>query len=427
MKVAHISSMRHPFPPITYGGTHRCMAQMAAFQAAICAHDVTLYGPADSKIIEFTQQIARELDLPSEINQQGNIISIKTNNGQKGFVRLRTTGHNAIGFSNSDAEKRNRELAQLLISDEKAHPFDIIHVHKNKIAPKYLIPAGLGYKMMTHVHNRWLLGEYEKQKYPLICISHSHANEIQEKYDANVFAIIHHGMDKFTYHLTTQHAGYLCWVGRFSVEKGADTAIRIAKAANKPLIIAGTANISKHVDHFNNVIRPLIDITDNEFIDRVANWPPEAIAQEIQKIGADIGTTSPVIFTGSVNEAQKQTLYSNAMATLFPIQWPEPFGLVMIESMACGTPVIGTVQIGEIHCGAVEEVIEHGVTGIHIKGTNQADIVLKSVDALRHIPNISRINVRKVFERDWSSERLAKEIDQTYREFLAQHKQQASL
>lgn len=426
MRVAHISSMRHLFPPVKYGGTHRTIAQMTAFQAAICAHDVTLYGPADSKIIQFTHQIAGKLGLPSEINPEGNVISITTANGQKGFVRFKTTGQNAIGYSNPDEEKRNRELVQLLIGDDKAHNFDIIHVHKNKLTPKYLIPAGLGHKMMTHVHSRGLFGGYQKQRYPLICISHSQAKAYQEKYDANVFAVIYHGLDKFTYHLTTRHAGYLGWVGRFAAEKGAETAIKIAKAANKPLVIAGTIDRSKQVDHFNNVIRPLIDITDTEFLDRVANWPAEAIYQEIQRIGTDLGTTCPVIFTGSVNEAQKQTLYGNAMATLFPIQWPEPFGLVMIESMACGTPIIGTVQIGEIHCGAVEEVIENGVTGIHIKGTNQDDIVVKSVDALRHIPNMSRTNVRGVFERDWTSERLAKEIDRAYRKFLTQSKPQAS-
>ncbi len=431
MRVARISNMRLPIPPVEYGGIQRSMAQITAFQAAICAYDVTVYGPADSRIIQFTSQIAEELGLPSEINQEGNIISVISANGEKGFVRFRTTGHNApdYGYGKSHEKKRTHELVQLLIGDEKAHPFDIIHVHNSKLTPKYLIPAGLGHKMLIHVHNKTLFKGYEEQRYPLICISQSQAKAEQEKYDANVFAVIHHGMDKFTYHLTTPHAGYLGWVGRFTAEKGTETAIKIAKAANKPLVIAGMLDNSSAsaVDYFENVVRPLIDITDTEFLDRVANWPPEAIAQGIKQIGAGIGTKCPVIFTGSVNEAQKQTFYGNAMATVFPIQWPEPFGLVMIESMACGTPVIGTVQIGDIHCGAVEEVIEHGVTGMHIQGTNQDEIVLKSVDALRHIPNIIRTNVRRVFERDWTSEREAKEIDRAYRKFLAQHKQQAGL
>ncbi len=427
MRVARISHMKHPIPPIKYGGSHRSMTQMTAFQAAICAHDITIYGSADSRIIEFTHQIAEKLGLSSEINQAGNVISITTANGQKGYVRFRTTGHNAIGYGNPDREKRNRELFQLLIGDEKAHPFDIIHVHRPEPIGKYIIPAGLGHKMLTHVHNIVLFDGYEKQRYPLICISHSQAKALQEEYDANVLAVIHHGLDKFTHHLTTRHAGYLGWVGRFEARKGAETAIKIAKAANKPMVIAGTFNTSDQIDHFNNVIRPLIDITDTKFLDWVANWPPEAIAQEIEKIGAGIGTTCPVIFTGSVNETQKQTLYGNAMATLFPTQWREPFGRVIIESMACGTPVIGTVQIGDIHCGAVEEVIEHGLTGIHIKGTNQNEIVLKSVAALRHIPNISRTNVRRVFERNWTSERLAREIDRAYRRFLAQYQPQAGL
>ena len=411
MRVARIRTMRSPIPNIT--GPHQSMAQMTAFQAAICAHDVTLYAPADSRIIQFTGQIVEKLGLPSEINQEGNIISVISANGQKGFVRLRTTGHNA---GESDEEERTRKLVELLITDEKADPFDIIHFHDWRLTPKYLISAGLGHKMLHHRHGQKLNKEYENQRYPLICISHSHAKAVQEKYDANVFAVIHHGLDRFIHHLKPRHAGYLGWVGRFIAEKGAETAIKIAKAANKPLVIGGTV---RKVDYFRNVVRSLIDITDTEFLDRVANWPPEAIAQEIKRIGAGIGTKSPVIFTGSVNEAQKQTLYGNAMATLFPIQRSEAFGRVMIESMACGTPVIGTVKIGDIHCGAVEEVIEHGVTGMHIQGTNQDEIVLKSVDALRHIPNLSRTNVRRVFERDWTSERQAKEIDRAYRKFLA--------
>ena len=427
MRVAYISHMRYPIPPVKYSATHRCMAQMTAFQAAICAHDVTLYGSADSSIIQFTHQIARDLGLSSEINQEGNIISITTAKDQKGFVRFRTTGYGATGYDNSDKQKRDRELVHLLLGDEKAHPFDIINVHNSKLTPKYLIPAGLGQKTLTHAHGKTLFPEYEKYRYPLICISHSQAEAYQEKYDANVFAVIHHGLDKFTHHLRIRHAGYLCWVGRFTAEKGAETAIKIAKAANKPLVIAGKVDTSKQVDYFKNVVRPLFDITDREFLDRAAKWPPEVIAQELEKIGADIGTTSPVIFTGSVNEAQKQTLYGNAMATLFPIQWSEPFGRVMIESMACGTPVIGTVQIDDIHCGAVEEVIEHGVTGIHIRGTNQDDIVLKSVEAVRQIPNLSRINVRRIFQRDWTSELPAQVIDRVYRKFLAQPKPQAGL
>ena len=85
------------------------------------------------------------------------------------------------------------------------------------------------------------------------------------------------------------------------------------------------------------------------------------------------------------------------------------------------------MQIGDIYCGAVEEVIEHGVTGMHIRGANQDEIVRKSVDALRRIPNLSRTNVRRVFERDWTSERQAKVLERAYRKFLAQHKQQADL
>ena len=194
MRVARIGTMRQTIPPVEYGGTQRSMAQMTVFQAAICAHDVTLYAPANSRIIQFTAQIAEKLGLPSEINQEGNAISITTANGQKGYVRLRTTGHNATGYGNYDEKKRNRELVQLLIADEKDRPFDIIHVHINKLIPKYLIPAGLGYKTLTHNHNKGLYKGYKNLRHPLICISHSQAKALQEEYDANVFAVIHHGL-----------------------------------------------------------------------------------------------------------------------------------------------------------------------------------------------------------------------------------------
>ena len=420
MRIARINTMLQPIPAVGYGGTQRSMAQMTAFQAAICAHDITLYGPADSTIIQFTQQIAQKLSLFSEINKKGNTIAITTSKGQKGFVRLRTTGHKAIGYGHTDEEKRNLELLQLMKDDDKVDPFDIIHVHLKRIEPKYLIEAGLGHKMLTHIHGKRLFKDYKKHRYPLICISHSQAESLQKKYDANIFAIIHHGLDKFTHHLTTKQAGYLSWVGRFIAEKGADTAIKIAKAANKPLLLAGTFDNSKQLDYFQNVIKPFIDVIDTEFLDRIANSPPETIAQEIRYIGSCIGTKSPVIYTGPVNEAQKQTLYGNALATLFPIKWREPFGRIMIESMACGTPVIGTVQIGEIYCGSVEEVIEHGVTGVHIKSIDQDEVVLQSANAIRHIQEINRANVRKIFERDWTSERLAIEIDQAYNKFLEQ-------
>ncbi len=191
MRVARIGHMRLPIPAVENGGTQRSMAQMTAFQATICAHDVTVYGPADSRIIEFTHQVAEKLGLSSEINQEGNVISVISANGQKGYVRLRTTGHNATRYGNPDEEKRNRELVQLLIGDEKAHPFDIIHVHPKKY---HLIPAiGLGHKTLTHVHNKELYKEYKNLRHPLICISHSQAKALQEEYDANVLAVIHHG------------------------------------------------------------------------------------------------------------------------------------------------------------------------------------------------------------------------------------------
>jgi len=113
----------------------------------------------------------------------------------------------------------------------------------------------------------------------------------------------------------------------------------------------------------------------------------------------------------------QQTLFENACATLFPICWAEPFGRVMIESMACGTPVIGNIRVGSVFCGSVEEVIEDGVSGFHVDATDPDDAIAKAVLAAARISELDRRVVRQIFDRDWNSVRVAREIDAAYRRY----------
>jgi glycosyltransferase involved in cell wall biosynthesis len=169
---------------------------------------------------------------------------------------------------------------------------------------------------------------------------------------------------------------YAAFLGRVSPEKGLDKAIRIAGRAGMKLKIAAK-----------------IDNADKEYYD-----------SEIRHL---IEGNPDVEFIGEINDQQKPDFLSGAHALLFPIDWPEPFGLVMIEAMACGTPVIA------MRSGSVPEVIDQGVSGFIVNSEAQAATALKRVDEL------DRATVRATFDRRWTSRRMAEDYINVYQE-LAQ-------
>jgi glycosyltransferase involved in cell wall biosynthesis len=169
---------------------------------------------------------------------------------------------------------------------------------------------------------------------------------------------------------------YAAFLGRISPEKGVDRAIRIAGNAGMKLKIAAKVD-NADKDYYDTVIRPLIQGNPD------------------------------VEFIGEINDAQKPAFLSGAHALIFPINWPEPFGLVMIEAMACGTPVVA------FNCGAVPEVIDPGVTGFIVNDIDQA------VAAVGKIHTIDRARVRATFDRRFTARRMAEDYLDLYEE-LAQ-------
>jgi glycosyltransferase involved in cell wall biosynthesis len=413
--------MQYACPPTRYGGTQRAMAQIIACQVIRCAHDVTLYASADSAIVDFTAGVSHRLGLSSSVNETGDEISVANADGRTGTVRLKTTGYEASEDRfHPELAKRNEELLALLLGDDRRHPYDIIHSHDQKFTKNVFIPAGLVHKTLTHNHKASLKSGSGPRRYPLICISHSQARALKKKGKADIFAVVHHGMDAFTLQETSETAGYLAWLGHFGRGKGAETAIEIAKRAGKPIVLAGVLrDADADREYFESVVKPLFDRTDLTFLDRAARMSPDEIDREIASLAHEANSAPPVLFAGPAGEAQKQVLFGNAIATLFPIRRPESFGLVMIESMACGTPVIGTVEIGSLHCGAVEEVIEDGVTGFHVRGSNEEAVVERAADLVARLHELDRPTIRARFEQDWSSERLAQSLDEVYQRFLA--------
>ena len=187
-------------------------------------------------------------------------------------------------------------------------------------------------------------------------------------------ATIHHGMPADLLALSEQPEGYLAFLGRITADKGPDVAIRVARAAGQPLRIAAKVPRGEN-RYFKEAIRPLLDGNNVEFV-------------------------------GEVNDRQKQAFLGHAVALLFPIDWPEPFGLVMIEAMACGTPIIAYPR------GAVPEVLEDGVTGWIVEGIEEA------VQAVGRVSAISRARCRQIFEERFLACRMAQDYLRIYKELL---------
>ena len=168
--------------------------------------------------------------------------------------------------------------------------------------------------------------------------------------------------------------GYLAFLGRISPEKRPDRAIAIARATGLPLKIA--AKIDRvDAEYWTNVIEPMIHGVDVEFI-------------------------------GEIGERDKAGFLGNALALLSPIDWPEPFGLVMIEAMACGTPVLA------FDCGSVREILKDGITGRVVRSTDEA------VAAMPHVLRLDRRRIRMAFELDFTAQRMAADYAAIYRRLI---------
>src|ERR1700731_2249172 len=193
--------------------------------------------------------------------------------------------------------------------------------------------------------------------------------------EANWTATIPHGLPSNNFRPSFDQGSYLAFLGRLTAEKGPQDAIRIARAAGMPLRIAAKIPRGETV-YFKKQLEPHID------------------GRAVQLVG-------------EVDEAKKQPFLAEAAALLFPIDWPEPFGLVMIEAMACGTPVIA------YRSGSVPEVIEDDVTGFIVEDEKQA------IAAVHRLEELDRRKIRSRFEERFSARRMAKEYEGLYRKLAA--------
>jgi glycosyltransferase involved in cell wall biosynthesis len=257
---------------------------------------------------------------------------------------------------------------------ERAEEFDVLHFHIDLF--HFPLFRSLADRTLTTLHGRQDLGDLAAfyshfGEMPLVSISDDQRKPLPH---AKFMTTIHHGIPADLHQPVFEKGSYLAFLGRISPEKRPDRAIRIARAAGIPLKIA--AKVDKvDQDYFRNEILPLIDGPGVEFI-------------------------------GEINEREKTKFLGEAGALLFPVDWPEPFGLVMIEAMACGTPVLA------FRCGSIPEVIEDGITGKLVDSEQEA------VAALPGILSYDRRVVRQRFEERFTAARMAKDYISTYRQLL---------
>ncbi len=257
---------------------------------------------------------------------------------------------------------------------QRAAEFDIVHFHVD-----YLHFPLSRREQLTHVttlHGQLDIPDlvplyHEFRDMPVVSISNCQREPLPW---ANWQATIYHGVPADTYQFRAEPGSYLAFLGRISPEKRVDRAIKIARQVQIPLKIAAKVDrVDK--DYFEGVVEPLL-------------------------------RDSLIEFVGEIGDGEKDEFLGHAYALLFPIDWPEPFGLAMIEAMACGTPVIA------YRSGAVPEVMEEGHTGFIVEGLEDA------VEAVRRVPELSRKRCREIFYQRFTAARMAHDYVQLYERLI---------
>lgn len=266
----------------------------------------------------------------------------------------------------------------------KLDDFDVVHFHID--LTQYSAVQTWSVPIITTLHGRLDLPElascYEPVcDVPLVSISDNQRLPLR---NVNWIDTIYHGLPCDLLPVNSVGGSYLVFLGRISPEKRPDRAIEIAVRSGLPLKIAAKIDMVDQ-EYWDSEIRPMVEAYDT------------------------------VEYIGEVNEAQKADLLGGAAALLFPIDWPEPFGLVMIEAMACGTPVIAWRN------GSVPEIVQDGISGRIVSSIDEA------VDAVAEVIAIERATVRASFEARYTASRMAAEYVEVYKQLIERQSRRGSI
>ncbi len=345
MRIAQVAPVVESVPPVRYGGTERVIAALVSELAAL-GHEVTLYASADSmteaRLIPVVDQALWRASRPT-----------------------------------SDLLVHLSELARVV---REAADYDVIHCHVDAVAFPFgrLSPTPFVHTLhgrLDHWEIHGVIAEFPDA--PLVSISNSQRRPVPR---ANWVATVYNGVPIDSLPFGQGQGGYLAFVGRISPEKGVADAIEVAIRAGIPLKIAA---------------RLPLQTVENPWVARDWAYFKERVEPRMNH---------PLVeFIGEVSDREKGELLSNALGLLFPIDWPEPFGLAMAEALACGTPVIARAV------GSAPELIHHGRTGFLC-----ADID-EMVAACHRLSELDRAECRRTAEERFSARAMAEGYLRVYR------------
>jgi glycosyltransferase involved in cell wall biosynthesis len=351
VRIAQVAPPFESIPPAQYGGTERVVS-LVTEELVRRGHDVTLFASGDSSTA------ARHIP------------TIDT-----ALWREPEAGNDLMYWTITLGEAYRRAVAG---------EFDVIHAHLDFLA--FPCAELVATPTVTTLHGRLDLPGQRSvfARFPdqaVISISDSQREPVP---DAHWVATVYNAVDVDGLQYRAEPGKYLAFLGRITPDKGLDRAIHIARSVGMPLLIAArkplrgqkSADVSADWEYYRTVIKPLLKEPGIEFV-------------------------------GEVNDPEKSDFLGPAKALLFPIDWPEPFGLVMAESLACGTPVIARQR------GSVPEVVEHGVTG----WIGETDDDLRW--ACEHLEKIDRAQCRAVAERRFHPSVMTDGYEAAYRRLLA--------
>jgi glycosyltransferase involved in cell wall biosynthesis len=313
--------------------------------------------------------------LTEELVRQGHEVTLFASGDSETKARLVAACPRSLRLDKRCRDHMAHHYVMLENVFQRAAEFDIIHFHLDYL--HFPLSRREAFTHVTTLHGRLDLPDLvplyqEFRDMPVISISNGQREPLPL---ANWQATVYHGLPADSYQYRLEAGRYLAFLGRISPEKRVDRAIEIATRVGMPLKIAAKVDrVDK--DYFESVIAPLL--------------------------------RNPLVeFVGEIGDGEKDEFLGNAYALLFPIDWPEPFGLVMIEAMACGTPVIA------YRGGAVPEIMEQGHTGFIVHGLENA------VEAVRHVAHLSRKRCREVFEERFTATRMAHDYVQQFERLIA--------
>ncbi len=356
MRIAQVAPPFETVPPLRYGGTERVIAT-----------------------------------LTDELVRRGHEVTLFAAGGSTTSARLVPTVERALWHQQPRPRDFNPYWAVTLGQVWRhMEEFDVVHSHLDFFG--YPMARASVRPVVTTLHGRLDLPDLPPlyrhfSDIPLVSISDAQRAPVP---DANWAATIYHGIEVNDFTFNPHMGGYLAFLGRISSEKGLDTAIRVARRAGVPLLIGARMplpylqdpNVRADWEYWENEVQPLIESNQVELL-------------------------------GQLTDKDKAELLRNAAALLFPIRWPEPFGLVMVEALACGTPVLA------LRNGSVPEVVEDGVTGFI------CDTEDELVDAVTRVADLDRGRCRSEATRRFSSAAMTDAYEQVYKRVVKAHSSRA--